>query len=234
MDVEPSFAVIGHLIGVPARAQMLRALMDGRALTATELAYRANVTPQTASSHLAKLAQANLVLAERHGRHRYYRLASPAVSDALEPLTNLVTDKPVPARKPSKELTRLRDARLCYDHLAGALGVALTDDLLHRRALKPEGRDFALTARGESLLGELGIDAGQVRSQRRAFARQCLDWSERRPHLGGALGAALAARLLGLGWIKREKQGRQVWLTDQGRAEIGQRFPTLDATLLAE
>ena len=201
--------------------------MDGRALTATELAFHAGVTPQTASSHLAKLLDARLLAVVQQGRHRYYKLAGPTVADALEPLTGLVANRPLPQRSPSKELKRLRDARLCYDHLAGGLGVAVTDALLARAALIPQGRDFRVTPTGEALLAELGVDLAAVRAKRRVFARQCLDWSERRPHLGGALGAALAERFLKQGWIARERQGRRVWITRKGAPEIAARFPEI-------
>jgi DNA-binding transcriptional ArsR family regulator len=216
MDVEPSIAIIGALIGVPARANILGALMDGRAQTATELAYCAGVSPQTASSHLAKLTDAKLLVAERHGRHRYYRLASPAIAEAMEPLTNLVAHRPVPARRRSKPLEELRAARMCYDHLAGGLGVALADAMLAQGYLEPAGRDFRVTAGGGRFLSELGIDLEAVRRQRRVFARQCLDWSERRPHLGGALGAAFAARCLAHKWIRRAPEGRKVVVTSAG------------------
>ena len=225
MDVEPSIAVIGALIGVPARANILSALMDGRAQTATELAYYAGVSPQTTSSHLAKLTGAKLLVAERHGRHRYYRLADPAVADAIEPLTQLVANRPVPARRKSRALEELRAARMCYDHLAGGLGVALTDSLLAQGHLMPAGRDFRVTAEGERFLAQLGLDLTAVRAQRRIFARQCLDWSERRPHLGGALGAAVAARCLARKWIDRAPEGRKVVLTAAGRRALGALLP---------
>ena len=233
MDVEPSFAVIGHLIGVPARARILQSLMDGRALTATELAFHAGVSPQTASSHLAKLADAKLIVSLQQGRHRYYRLAGPAVAEALEPLANLVANKPVPQRAPSKELARLRHGRLCYDHLAGALGVAVTDCLTGRGAIEPETRDFLVTESGEAFFVSLEIDLDSLRSGRRVFARQCLDWSERRPHLGGVLGAALAERFLKRGWIARERKGRRVWVTKNGRGAIAELLPEIDETVLA-
>lgn len=225
--------MIGHLIGVPARARILQNLMDGRALTATELAFHAGVSPQTASSHLAKLTDAKLIVPLQQGRHRYYRLAGPAVADALEPLTQLVAHKPVPQRKPSKELARLRSGRLCYDHLAGGLGVALADSLRGRGAIAPEGRDFRVTEAGAALLAELEIDLQALRATRRVFARQCLDWSERRPHVGGVLGAALAERFLKRGWIARERQGRRVWVTKAGRPALARLFPEIEEALPA-
>ncbi len=228
MDVEPSIAIVGALIGVPARASLLRGLMDGRAQTATELAYCAGVSPQTTSSHLAKLTDAKLLIAERHGRHRYYRLADPAIADAIEPLTHLVAHRPVPARRRSKALEELRAARMCYDHLAGGLGVALADGLLAQGHMVPAGLDFRVTAGGERFLAELGLDLPAIRAQRRIFARQCLDWSERRPHLGGALGAALAARCLARKWIRRAPEGRKVVVTTAGRQALDALRPGFD------
>jgi len=227
MDVEPSIAGVAAVLGSPPRAAMLSALLDGRALTATELAYHAGVTPQTASSHLAKLTDAELVTVARQGRHRYYRLTSPRVAEALEPLTLIAAHKPVPARKPSKELLRLRDARLCYDHLAGRLGVALADALQETGCIAPVARDYSISLTGEKLFQRLDIDLDAVRQQRRLFARVCLDWSERRPHLGGALGAALAERLLALKWIAREPQGRRVRLTAKGHEALPKLLPNL-------
>lgn len=217
MDVEPSFAIIGALIGVPARANILGALMDGRAQTATELALHAGVSPQTTSSHLAKLTDAKLLAVEAEGRHRYYRIASSAVAEALEPLTLIVAHRPVPARRRSSRLEAERRARMCYDHLAGRLGVAIAAAMVARDYLGPGGRDFELTAAGERFFAALGIDAQRARRQRRAFARRCLDWSERRPHLAGALGAAFAAHCVARGWIRRAKADRSVLVGAAGR-----------------
>lgn len=227
MDVEPSIAGIGALIGNPARASILSALMDGRALTATELAFHAGVSPQTTSSHLAKLTDAKLLAVESQGRHRYYRLADRRVAEALEPLTAIVAHRPVPQRKPSKELLRLRDSRLCYDHLAGRLGVALADAMLAADYLRREDRDFRITDAGAAFFAKAGLDLEAIRKQRRATARVCLDWSERRPHVGGALGAALATRCLKLKWIARDRQGRRVRLTPAGKRGLAELLPNL-------
>ena len=222
---EPSIARIGALIGVPARANMLAALMDGHALTATELTLAAGVSAQTASSHLAKLTEAHLLVAEQHGRHRYYRLAGPEVAEFLEPLTRLVGHRPVPHPRPSKALLDLRAARMCYDHLAGQLAVAISRSLQARGLLAVEGMDFRLTDAGQDFLEGLGLDVAAARSRRRAFARQCLDWSERRPHLGGALGAALAQTLLDRKWIRRDLKGRKVTVTPAGQKALAAFFP---------
>ncbi|GAB4362774.1 MAG: winged helix-turn-helix domain-containing protein [Kiloniellaceae bacterium] len=229
MNVDPSFALVGALIGVPARANMMAALMDGRAQTASELAFVAGVTPQTASSHLAKLTDAGLIAVEKQGRHRYYRLAGPAVAEALEPLSHLAPNTRVPERR-SAQLRRvgdLRTARFCYDHLAGRLGVALTDSLLQRRLMRRAEGDFLVGHKGRAFLEGLGIDVAAAEGERRHFARCCLDWSERRPHLGGALGAALADRLLRQKWLKREKASRKAALTPLGARELPRHFPGL-------
>jgi DNA-binding transcriptional ArsR family regulator len=233
MSVDPSFALVGALIGVPARANMMAALMDGRAQTASELAFVAGVTPQTASSHLAKLTDAGLLAVEKQGRHRYYRFASPAVAEAIEPLTHLAPNSRVPERRHAqlRRVGDLRLARMCYDHLAGRLGVALTDSLLKRRFLRRVEGDFTVGPKGRAFLEELGIDVTAAAGQRRHFARCCLDWSERRPHLGGALGAALAAQLVTRKWLRRDGKTRRVLVTSAGDAALAEAFPGLRAAL---
>jgi DNA-binding transcriptional ArsR family regulator len=224
MDVEPSFAALGAIIGAPARANMLSALFDGRALTATELARVAGITSQTASSHLSKLLDANLLIVEKHGRFRYYKLANLQVAEALEPLTLLSPHKPTPARTGSKEVVGIREARFCYDHVAGTLGVALTSAMLKNGYLAENDRDYRVTARGEAFLERLGIDLPEIKSQRRVLARKCLDWSERKPHVSGALGAAIASVLITKGWLKRAKTGREIRITDIGHKAIARHF----------
>ncbi len=220
MNVPPSFASIGALLGVPARANILASLINGRALTATELAIAAGVSPQTTSSHLAKLVDAGLILAEKHGRHRFYRLADPNIADILEPLAELVKHRPVPERRKSRTPEDLRPARICYDHLAGAVGVQVTDGLTKKGYLAPLGRDFRVTDGGSTFFAEFGIDLAALARTRRVFARQCLDWSERRPHLGGVLGAAVCERFMNEGWIKRTRVPRQVIVLDAGRRAL--------------
>lgn len=233
MSVDPSFALVGSLIGVPARANMMAALMDGRAQIASELAFVAGVTPQTASSHLAKLTESGLLAVERQGRHRYYRLAGPGVAEALEPLTHLTPNRRVPERRRThaRRVGELRQARMCYDHLAGRLGVAITDSLVKRRFLRRVEGDFRVGPKGRAFLDDLGVDVAAAEGQRRHFARCCLDWSERRPHLGGALGAALAERLVGAKWLKRDRKSRKVIITAAGEAALPQVFPGIAAAL---
>jgi len=216
----PNLAAIGRLLGDPTRTLILELLYDGRAWTANELARDAGITPQTASSHLRKLVDANLLVVDAQGRHRYFRLAGSDVADALETLSILATRR---IERPG--LHRVRDdpmslARICYDHLAGQLGVALTASLT-RHGYCVEGHDtYDLSTTGEKLLERLNIDVEQVRKRRRSFARKCLDWSERRYHLGGALGAALADCFLERRWLRRLGDSRAVTVTAHGKQNL--------------
>ena len=213
-------AATAALLGDPARANMLAALMDGRALTAKELAYAAHVTPQTASGHLGKLADGGLLAAEKQGRHRYYRLASPLVGQMLEGV--MAVAGPAPSHATTwRGGEALRTARTCYDHLAGRLGVALADALTTRGhvALGADGGE--VTERGTRFLDEFGASPPPGR---RVFCRPCLDWSERRPHLAGRVGAALACRCFELGWIARQRDTRAVAITAAGREGFRERF----------
>ncbi|MDA8205803.1 MAG: helix-turn-helix domain-containing protein, partial [Thermaerobacter sp.] len=176
----------------------------------------ARVTPQTASSHLAKMVAGGLLVHESYGRHRYYRLANAEVGLALEALNTIASPKPVRSLRESDESRALRFARTCYDHLAGEVGVALTDKMVELGLIQVEGRDFVVTVDGSKWFHEFGIDVAGIRRGRRHFARQCLDWSERRHHLAGALGAALTNRLLELTWVERVARGRAVRVTSAG------------------
>lgn len=219
-DVVP----LAALIADAARSAILWALSDGRALPAGELARIAGVTPATTSEHLAKLVAGGVITGERHGRHRYYRLTTPEVVAVLEALA--VAARPTPARSAGEAYSgkRLRFARTCYDHLAGFIGVAVTDALLERGALRLEGRAYVVTAQGEAGLAELGIDVRALRSERRTFARACLDWSERRYHLAGALGARLCERLIALEWLERQPGTRALRVTSTGRRALQRSF----------
>ncbi len=224
MTAGPNFVEIAALIGDPARASILSALMAGRALTATELALEAGVTPQTTSSHLAKLTASGLLRVARQGRHRYYRLAGPEIAQMLEGLMAFSGTRPQRPRAKNPKLEEVRRARTCYDHLAGELGVGVTRGMVSGGHLRPAGEDFEVTASGEAWLQKFGLDLAPLRRQRRAFARQCLDWSEREPHVGGALGAAFAQRCFDLGWIERLRHGRAVVPTNAGRRGFHKAF----------
>ena len=212
-----TLAEIGALMGDTARANIMSALMGGQALTASELAYRAGVTAQTTSGHLAKLTEAGLLALARQGRHRYYRLASPSVAQMLEAImTVAATQSPPRYRPPSRIDNELRRARTCYDHLAGQLGVAIADALTGRGYVELGEDGGGTTRRGEKFLRRWGIDLASAKSQRRSFCRPCLDWSERRPHIAGSLGARLAARSLELDWVRRRKDSRALTITRRG------------------
>jgi DNA-binding transcriptional ArsR family regulator len=212
------------VIGDPTRLAMLDALVEESDLPATELARRVGVSPSTASTHLARLVDARLIAVERHGRQRRYRLAGPPVAAAVEALTALAPLRTVKSLREATKAQQLREGRTCYDHLAGRLGVELTRALIARRLLRRVDGSYAVTRRGEQTLSELGIDIARLRREARRFAFPCLDWSERREHLAGALGAALAARLFALGWVVRIGAGRGAALTDVGRSELAAWF----------
>jgi DNA-binding transcriptional ArsR family regulator len=228
------FAEVAALAGDPARVGMLHALMDGRALTATELAHVAGVTPQTASQHLAKMADAGLIQVEKQGRHRYHRLASPTVAHMMESIMLVASGRdatrPAPVTGPRD--AALRAGRTCYDHLAGHLGVALADALVAGGYVELSHDAGVVTDGGIALFGRIGIDVASVSAGRgktaRVLCRPCLDWSERRSHLGGAIGAALCTRSLEAGWIRRIEGTRAVTVTPKGQRvfqeEIGARL----------
>ncbi len=223
MSSQAQLAEVAALVGDPARANMLMALSDGRALTATELAYLARITPQTASGHLAKLVDGRLLAVAQQGRHRYFRLASPLVGRMLESINAMASLEGPPRHRPhSPAEDALRRARFCYDHLAGRLGVALADALVARGHVEFGEDGGVVTAEGGAFFARFGLDlAGKTR---RAFCRPCLDWSERRPHIAGAVGAGLAGHCLALGWIQRQRDTRAVSVTAKGRAGLRETF----------
>jgi DNA-binding transcriptional ArsR family regulator len=220
----PNIVEVASLIGDPSRAAMLMSLLSGRALPASELARAARVTPQTASSHLAKMVEGGLLLHESYGRHRYYRLASAEVGQALEALNAIAAPKPVRSLRESDQSKALHFARTCYDHIAGEVGVALTDRMLALGIISEDRRDFVVTTDGAKWFRDFGIDLDEIRRGRRHFARQCLDWSERRHHTAGALGAAVTSRLFNLGWIDRIPGGRAIRVTEHGFRGLSQEF----------
>ena len=220
-------AAVGALLGNPSRAAMLDALMTGRALTATELARAADVSAPTASEHLAKLREAGLVEVVSQGRHRYHRLASADVGAALESLSHIAPAKAVGSLRQSSRARSLAEARTCYDHVAGRCGVALHDGLISRGWLVPEPGGYGLSEPGVEGMLAWGVDVATARSSRRQLARPCLDWTERREHLAGALAAALAIALVDgpQPWfVRRADDHRGLRPTDLGRdrlAELG-------------
>ena len=210
------------LIADPGRAAMLSALLSGTAMPAGELARIAGVSAQSASMHLAQLVQGGFLTLRQQGRYRYYALASPDVAHAIEALGVIST---VASPKPRGASQALCYARTCYDHLAGELGVELTAALEGKAIITGRGaRDYDLTAGGERFLHKWGIDAAALRQARRCFARRCRDWTERRDHLAGALGAAICQKLLDLRWITRSRNSRAVHLTVSGRMQLSKLF----------
>jgi DNA-binding transcriptional ArsR family regulator len=217
MPVDPNFAHTAALIGDPTRAAMLAALLGGKALTASELAHGACVSPQTASMHLARLLDGGLLRVVASGRHRYYQLAGGHVAQVLETLSTIAPPAQVTSLRQSESARAIRFARTCYDHLAGTVGVALTERLVECDILAQFGDAYQVTATGIAWLADHAIDAERVMHHRRVAARACLDWSERRSHVAGAFGAVLADWLLTQGWLGRVPGSRALRLTEAGR-----------------
>lgn len=243
MEGDVDISVPAALLGEPTRARLLLALADGRALPASRLASEAGVAASTVSEHLAKLRAAGMVTAEAHGRHRYYRITDPRVVRAIEALAEIAPSAPVRSLREGTRANALRRGRLCYDHLAGRLGVALMGGLLSAGAIDggdgdyhpdaaPTDRlsapghdvDYRLTDSGAVMLRQFGINVTQLYSGRRPLIRYCLDWTEQRHHLAGALGAALADHLFQLGWIAHGPANRAVRITDAGRTGLPRAF----------
>lgn len=224
MKEDPRLAEIAALVGDPARANILTALLDGRALTASELAYFAGVSPQTTSGHLAKLTSSRLLSLQKQGRHRYYRLATPQVGRMIEGIMEVAVAAPERYRPRSKADAELRRARTCYDHFAGLLGVGLTEALLAQGHLVLGDEAGEVTEQGMAFLARFGLDLDAARQRRRAYCRPCLDWTERRPHLGGAVGAALAARCFDLRWVARQRDSRALTILPAGKRGLEQVF----------
>lgn len=222
----PHIARIAALIGDHARAEVLTALMADRAMTATELADVAGVSKATISVHLAKLVDANLIAVDPQGRHRYFRLANRDVAQLLESLMGVAFRSGAVRLRGSPREPALRKARVCYDHLAGELGVLAFEGLRGQGAftalLRP--RDLQLTEAGRDWFAALGVDVDALATQRRCFCRPCLDWGERRHHLAGALGSALLDRVYALGWARRAKDSRVVQFTEPGEYAFRQLF----------
>jgi DNA-binding transcriptional ArsR family regulator len=220
-DIAPAAALMAD----PTRAAMLRAMMEGRPLAAGELARVAGVTAATASAHLARLLDGGLVAVTRQGRHRYYRLAGYEVAEALEAVARVSADIGVRTLRQSREAQALAAARTCYDHLAGRAGVALLESMLEQGILaEPDEDTFEVTGTGAGTMRTFGINVGELRRGRRRFAGSCLDWTERRRHLSGALAAAITTRLFETGWIERGPRRRSVVITEAGRKGLAETF----------
>ena len=220
------FAEIANLAGDPARAAMLDALMDGRALSATELANVASITPQTASGHLAQMANAGLILVQKQGRHRYHRLANAQVAQMVEAIMQVASNL-APTAKPVRTGPRdqaLRTARTCYDHIAGRLGVALADALVSGGHAEISLDGALITPKGLTFLSGMRIDLTTPPKSKRVLCRPCLDWSERRSHLAGTVGTALCQHSLASGWIRQSEGSRALTITRKGEAAFREHF----------
>ncbi|GGF69649.1 putative HTH-type transcriptional regulator YdfF [Paenibacillus albidus] len=225
MQAQTAVAKVASLVSEPSRASMLTALMDGRHHPAGDLAYMAGVKPQTASFHLQKMAEAGVVSMHKQGRHRYYSIASPEIAQVLELLLTISPPMEIKSFRQSVQDQAMRSARTCYDHLAGAFGVQLTAALLQQGWIAENDSTYTVTEQGTGALEDFGIDLSQARRKRRAFAPRCLDWSERRYHLAGALGAAVLDNLLERGWVTRQPQTRAVKVTPAGVTGLAAVFP---------
>lgn len=224
MKEGPDIAQVASLIGDPARANMLTALMSGKALTVSELAEEAGVTVQTASSHLSKLNAGGLLRPRKQGRHKYFALASDDVAHVLEGLMGLAAHAGHLRRRTGPKDAELRRARVCYNHLAGDMGTLMFDSLVARGHLALAGEDLTLTAQGEAFAAEFGIDVEGLRKARSPLCRECLDWSERRSHLAGSLGRAFLSRFEELTWARRDQKTRVVIFSRQGMTAFGAMF----------
>lgn len=216
----PDIASIAALVADPTRSRMLTLLMDGRAQTATELALEGGVTPSTASSHLARLTAADLVAIAKQGRHRYYRIENPAVAAAIEGLMGIAPELKSNATRTGPRDMDLRRARVCYDHLAGEAAVRILMRLRERKLLGGTDETLALTEPGRKWCERVGIDLAALGARRRRICRPCLDWSERRTHLAGALGAALLSRLVALRYARADTDSRRVVLSPRGEVFV--------------
>ena len=228
MRDEPGIPRIASLLADPARAKILWTLIDGTTRPAGELAYAANISAQSASAHLAKLVEGGLLESEAQGRHRYFRIASAEVAGVIESMASLgaatrprAPRAPLPSPAPPVQFLH---ARTCYGHLAGEIAVRILEAMLKARWLKPNGRDFSLTRSGETKLAGLDVDLAAARQPRRVFARACVDLTQRRPHLGGALGEALLDLYVARGWVQRQRRSRVVSITPRGHEHFQRVF----------
>ncbi|MAX73539.1 MAG: transcriptional regulator [Nioella sp.] len=226
MKEGPDISAIAALIGDPARANILTALMSGKALTASEMAAEAGVTLPTASAHLSKLAGGALIAARKQGRHKYFTIASDQVADVLEALMGLAAGTGHLRTRTGPKDAALREARICYDHLAGTMGIAMYDSMIRQDLLRDDAEFPELTAKGRAALIGMGLDLAPLEAARRPLCRSCLDWSERRTHLAGSLGQAMLEMMQARGWATRDPNSRVIRFPPHGRAQFQTQFPT--------
>ncbi len=224
MKSGPNISAVGALMGDPARANILTFLMNGKAMTATELAAVAGVAPSTTSGHLGQLVTGGLLVVEKQGRHRYYRLAGPDVAGAIEAMMDLAVQSQQRLVRVGPKDLELRHARVCYDHLAGERGVELFERLSKAKLIVLDGEGITVTARGGHRFQEFGIDIDALKRAKRPICKTCLDWSERRWHLAGGLGAQLLTRFFDLKWAHRVEGARVVRFTPHGEMKFAKLF----------
>lgn len=222
--MEKDLGYITSLIGDPIRTTVLWTLLDNRAYTATELAISADTSPQNISMHLHKLVQADLLTVERQGRHKYYRFSKPEVAYAIEAIGNLIPNKTHQKMVTNKDNVAIKYCRTCYDHLAGKAGVSITESLLKQKIIIQNGAVYNVTAKGENFFLKLGIITAEIKTNRRTFAKPCLDWSERKHHLAGSLGASLLDKMLSLDWLRKTRNSRAIVITSKGQLELRDKF----------
>jgi DNA-binding transcriptional ArsR family regulator len=222
--VENEFKQIASLIGDPTRATILWTLLDGRAFTATEPAIAADTSLQNISMHLAKLSRADLLRVDRQGRHRYYKFSRKDIAYAIEALANLVSPAIQTSKIEKEDNSTIKYCRTCYDHLAGKVGVMITDSLLKQKLIMEKTSTFDISVKGEKWFSDFGIDLKDLKKQKRTFIRPCLDWSERTYHLAGSIGASLLDIMLDSGWFRRTKNSRALIITSKGQSKLYDHF----------
>ncbi|MEO8237572.1 MAG: winged helix-turn-helix domain-containing protein [Flavobacterium sp.] len=222
--MEDQFVKTATLIGDPTRASILWTLLDGRAFTAIELAVAAQASPQSISMHLAKLLEADLLSVEKQGRHKYYRFSNKEVAYAVEAMANLVTKPEVSSKDKSGNYPPIKFCRTCYDHLAGKIGVALTDSLLEQKIIIEKNKVFEISSEGEKWFSNFGINIQEAQKQKRIFLKPCLDWSERRNHIAGSIGALLLNKMIKEDWLRKTANSRAITVTGKGEKELLRHF----------
>jgi len=222
--MEKELGQITSLIGDPVRTNILWTLLDNRAYTATELAISADTSPQNISMHLSKLVQADLLTVESQGRHKYYKFSRPEVANAIEAIGSLLPNKIHKKIIDNSDNSAIKYCRSCYDHLAGKVGVLITETLLKQKIIEAVANTYNVTKKGEHFFSEFDINIDHLKKCRRAFAKPCLDWSERKHHLAGSLGAALLEKMLSLDYIRKTKNSRAIVITSKGQLHLYEKF----------
>ncbi|WP_088051150.1 ArsR/SmtB family transcription factor [Virgibacillus dakarensis] len=224
MKANANVAKVATLVSESSRAAILTILLDGRFHPVSDLAYMVGIKPQTASYHLAKMVEADVIDVETHGRHRYYGIRNQEIAQVMESFLQIAPPVEVRSLRQSFEEEALRRARTCYDHIAGSLGVKLTNALLENQFLREGQKEFHVTTEGEAFFSEMQIEISQLKKNRRKFCHKCLDWSERRHHMAGAVGKAMLDRLLELNWIQKTPNSRALKITSLGEKGLNEKF----------